>query len=507
MTRAVDIIRQVAPRAKPDYLAACEAGDSLLQQNGIVTPDRFAQFFAQVLHETGGLTLDRESMNYSAERLLQVFGAGVHSAAITPDEAQRLARNEAAIAERVYGLGNPRKAAELGNTQPGDGFKYRGGGLLQTTGRANYRAMGLKCGIDFEKQPELVVSARFALLPALAEWTANNLNVLADNSDFLAISRAINLGNPKSMRTPNGLTDRASWLARIQPLAGDFHLTENGTSHVAVRPGDGTEPATPIRIDLTGGVAAAVGDRILRMGAQGDAVRAVQLALAKLGYALTGTGNVCGATETAVTDFQQRHNIEADGEVGAETARAIDRALAQPEAPVQPSQQPDKPLWLVEGLKWIGTDEMQGDNDNPKIIAWAEQEGGNIARDYNHDSIPWCALFANMILTKVGLKGTETLWALDWDKWGVKLPGPAVGAFAPMKRDGGGHIAIVVGHDQAGNLMMLGGNQSDAVNIQAFLRDRPLSFRWPQGIPLPSATGFESLPLVKSDGRISTREA
>jgi hypothetical protein len=76
-----------------------------------------------------------------------------------------------------------------------------------------------------------------------------------------------------------------------------------------------------------------------------------------------------------------------------------------------------------------------------------------------------------------------------------------------MKRDGGGHIAIVVGHDQAGNLMMLGGNQSDAVNIQAFLRDRPLSFRWPQGIPLPSATGFESLPLVKSDGRISTREA
>ena len=66
-----------------------------------------------------------------------------------------------------------------------------------------------------------------------------------------------------------------------------------------------------------------------------------------------------------------------------------------------------------------------------------------------------------MVLTKVGIKGTETLWALDWDKWGQKLPGPAVGAFAPMKREGGGHIAIVVGRDTRGNLMCLGGNQSD----------------------------------------------
>jgi len=50
-----------------------------------------------------------------------------------------------------------------------------------------------------------------------------------------------------------------------------------------------------------------------------------------------------------------------------------------------------------------------------------------------------------MVLTKVGLQGTETLWALDWSNWGTRLPGPAVGAFAPMKRQGGGHIAIVVG--------------------------------------------------------------
>jgi uncharacterized protein (TIGR02594 family) len=112
-----------------------------------------------------------------------------------------------------------------------------------------------------------------------------------------------------------------------------------------------------------------------------------------------------------------------------------------------------------------------------------------------------------MVLSKVGLKGTETLWALDWENWGKKLPGPAVGAFAPMKREGGGHIAIVVGRDQNGNLMCLGGNQEDAVNITPFPPDRPLSFRWPDGVPPPAKCGLDTLPLISSDGSVSTTEA
>jgi hypothetical protein len=59
------------------------------------------------------------------------------------------------------------------------------------------------------------------------------------------------------------------------------------------------------------------------------------------------------------------------------------------------------------------------------IIGWAREEGGAIAKVYNDDSIPWCALYANMVLTKVGLQGTETLWALDWSNWGTRLAGPA----------------------------------------------------------------------------------
>jgi len=270
------------------------------------------------------------------------------------------------------------------------------------------------------------------------------------------------------------------------------------------------QPATAQLADL-------VGDSILGLGDQGSPVQAIQLALAKLGYALKGTGYFGGATEDAVMDFQERWGLEIDGEVGGETARAIDQALAgarpitdRPQGgdPTQWAPATDtRPLWVVEGLKWLNLREGRDAADNPEILEWAKEEGGAIARDYTHDSIPWCSLYANMVLTKVGIKGTETLWALDWNNWGQKLASPAVGAFAPMKREGGGHIAIVVGRDTHGNLMCLGGNQSDSVSIIPFPADRPLSFRWPAGVPMPLKTGFESLPLMKSDGRLSTKES
>src|SRR5215208_3642596 len=120
MTRAVDVVRKAAPRAKANYVAAFEGGDALLKQHEINTPNRLAHFLAQVLHESGGLQFERENMNYRAQRLVEVFGSG-HSARVTAAEAGRLAGDSEAIAERVYGLGNPAKATELGNTNAGDG--------------------------------------------------------------------------------------------------------------------------------------------------------------------------------------------------------------------------------------------------------------------------------------------------------------------------------------------------------------------------------------------------
>lgn len=230
--RPVDVVRRLCPRAKPSYLSAFENGDALFKKHGITTPLRLAHVLAQMCHESGGFTIDWESGAYSAERLLQIFGVGRHSAGVTPEEAHKLARNGPAIFERVYGLGNPKKARELGNTEPGDGYKYRGGGMLQTTGRANYRRMGVKCNVDFEGHPELVLSAEHALKPALAEWSEGNLNDAADRDDIVAITRKINGGL-------NGLDDRKHWLRKIKPLIDTVDLIDKA----AAKPSPPVAPA------------------------------------------------------------------------------------------------------------------------------------------------------------------------------------------------------------------------------------------------------------------------
>lgn len=215
--RPIEVVRKACPRAKASYLAAIENGDALFKKAGIITPGRLAHFLAQICHESGGLSIEWESGAYSAERLMEIFGEGRHSAGVTQAEAYGLAKNGPAIFERVYGLGNPKKARELGNTQPGDGWKYRGGGLMQTTGRSNYRRMGQKCGVDFEGHPELVLSAEHALKPALTEWTEGNLNEKADADDLRGITKRINGGL-------NGLADRQAWYRKIRPMIDKVDL-------------------------------------------------------------------------------------------------------------------------------------------------------------------------------------------------------------------------------------------------------------------------------------------
>lgn len=257
----------------------------------------------------------------------------------------------------------------------------------------------------------------------------------------------------------------------------------------------------------------------LKLGMSGENVRLAQLALAEKGYNLKGTGYFGTATDTAVEAVQRRLGLVVDGEFGPETAKGVDKLPSAGLLPTLQHLEISRPLWLEAGIKLIGTKEFAGGKDNPVIIDWAKDEGGDIAASYTHDSIPWCALFANHLLTKVGLKGTETLWALDFNadmmktrlgrSWpAVQLAGPAVGAFAPMLRNGGGHIAIVVGRDQHGNIMGLGGNQSDTVSIVPFAPSRlNKGFWWPVGPTLPTHVGIKSLPLVTSNGKVSTNEA
>lgn len=218
MVRVAEVVRIVAPDVRENYRTAFDTGDDLLSRHGITTPLRIAHFLAQVLHETGGLTIEEESGDYSAARLIEVFGGLRHR--VTSAEALQLAHKPELIFERIYGIAgvnNPRILAhELGNTELGDGWKYRGRGVLQTTGRGNYRRMGQKCGVDFESNPELVLSAEHALKPAVAEWTEGKLNAAADRDDIVSITRRIN--GPGM----NGLKSRKQWLAKVRrAMTGD----------------------------------------------------------------------------------------------------------------------------------------------------------------------------------------------------------------------------------------------------------------------------------------------
>ncbi|WP_408953036.1 glycoside hydrolase family 19 protein [Lysobacter sp. Hz 25] len=154
----------------------------------VSTPARLAFFLAQIGHESMGLSRTVENLNYSAEGLLATWPKRFSAAT-----AAQLARKPQLIAEHVYG-------GRLGNREAGDGWRYRGRGLIQNTGRANYEAVrdALRAVVqpcpDFVKDPDALAEPRYAALAAGSYWKAHNLNELADKGDFDASTRRINGG-------------------------------------------------------------------------------------------------------------------------------------------------------------------------------------------------------------------------------------------------------------------------------------------------------------------------
>lgn len=107
-------------------------------------------------------------------------------------------------------------AARLGNTQPGDGFLYRGRGIFQITGRRNYASLGPRVDLDLIDLPQLAARADVALELACLYWSDHKLNDYADANNVLAISNGINRGNPASIATPNGYAQRKDALRKAR---------------------------------------------------------------------------------------------------------------------------------------------------------------------------------------------------------------------------------------------------------------------------------------------------
>jgi predicted chitinase len=187
----------VPPGRAATYLGAMNAGMAAAEVN---TGLRMAHFLSQLLHESGNLRYLRENMNYSEQALLRVFGRY-----FTPARARDYARQPARIGARVYAnrMGN-------GDEASGDGYRYRGRGFIQLTGRDNYRAFSEFIEDDLLAQPDRVAT-HYPVDCAVFFWVRNGLNALADLDDVVAVTRRINGGT-------NGLDHRMQLLAAAKRL-------------------------------------------------------------------------------------------------------------------------------------------------------------------------------------------------------------------------------------------------------------------------------------------------
>lgn len=277
-----------APRSTIEAMAA--NAERLFNKYGIETSLEIAHFMAQISHECGAGTIVRENMNYRAERIIEVFGWDPekkrwrHSAKVTDAEAQQLAHRPEALAERVYGMGNPKKAKELGNMKPGDAYRARGGGMLQLTGMGAYVAMGKKIGVDLAGNPEQLEDPAISFRVAIAEFVALGCLKPAAADDVTEVSRLINVGPGGSVQSINGLHERTVWLRRWKEAL-------EGTEEPAPRPRGA--PAPPAKSILQSKIAQ--GTVIGSVGTAIEVARQVGQAATEVSSAAKDTAENAGA--------------------------------------------------------------------------------------------------------------------------------------------------------------------------------------------------------------------
>ena len=168
--------------ARDTAAAFGQAAATYFPQYGITTPLRVAHFLAQAAHETMGFRY-----------LKELWG---------PTPAQKGYEGR----------------ADLGNCVPGDGFKFRGRGIFQCTGRDNYQRYGQRLGLDLACNPDLAAQPETSLRIACLYWADHRLNDYADADNVLGVSNGINRGNPASIKEPNGYSDRKAQLAKAKKV-------------------------------------------------------------------------------------------------------------------------------------------------------------------------------------------------------------------------------------------------------------------------------------------------
>jgi len=245
----------------------------------ITTETRVAGFIAQTAHESANYKVLSENLNYSAKALDAIFGKYFKRAGI---DSGKYHRQPEKIANRIYA-----GRMDNGNTASGDGWRFRGGGILQLTGRYNYTKFGKSIGMSAEDATEYVRTKEGAIESACWFWKENNINNYCDNNDIVGMTKRINGGTI-------GLADRKKHYAHAVEVLGGHMVFATAASSS----GDDDD----------------VVYSLVRKGSKGDTVKLLQEALG-----ITADGDFGEGTEMALKAWQRENDCVPDGIAGPQT--------------------------------------------------------------------------------------------------------------------------------------------------------------------------------------------
>ncbi len=243
----------------------------------INTPNRVAGFLAQTGHESAMYKTITENLNYSSKALDAIFGKYFKRAGV---DAKEYHRQPEKIANRIYA-----NRMDNGDTASGDGWRFRGGGILQLTGRYNYTEFGKTVGMTAEEATDYVRTKQGAIESACWFWKTNNINKYCDNDDIVGMTKRINGGTI-------GLKDRKFHYAHALEVLGGHWEPDDDDDDVKYN--------------------------LLRVGSNGSDVKKLQEALGLDADGIFGPG-----TESAVKAWQRENDCSPDGIAGPQTLSKI----------------------------------------------------------------------------------------------------------------------------------------------------------------------------------------
>lgn len=275
------------------YISAILNSFDVFEKYEVQTPLRLAHFIGQGLIETGWLRHAEENLHYTEQGLIATFSVYRNDPAL----ARLHARKPELIANTAYG-------GRMGNTQPGDGWKYRGRGFIQLTGRNNYTKYSEIAGVDLVNDPDIIRrDLKKSIEVAAAFWKANDLNRWADQNDAAKVSRGVNRGNPLSSAAAHDEDLRVQWT--------NIALEVTSTPQRLAPEPPAPHPTSPSL-------------KPLATGSRGEAVRQLQVDLETLGYPTGGVDGIFGqATRRALVAFQQEAGVATTGTLDDTTRAAL----------------------------------------------------------------------------------------------------------------------------------------------------------------------------------------